>query len=71
MHRLLAIIALVTLGAFAQAETATPLIDLSKLNSNKLSNAHTTVTSKGDALFVCSDEAGVQGTVQLDRKSVV
>lgn len=66
MHRLLSIIALVTLGAFARAETATPLLDLSKLDASKLATSHATVTSKGDALFVRSDEARVQGTVQFD-----
>lgn len=66
MHRLLSIIALVTLGADARAETATPLVDLSKLDASKLSTTHATVTSKGDALSVRSDDPRVQGTVRFD-----
>jgi hypothetical protein len=52
-------------GAFA-ADTGTPLIDLSKLDASKLTATHATVTSNGDALSVRSDDARVQGTVQID-----
>ena len=66
MHRLLAIIALMTLSAFALAEDATPLVDLLKLDASKLSTSHATVTSKGVALSVRSEDERVQGTVQFD-----
>jgi hypothetical protein len=53
-------------GVAAAGDTGTPLVDLSKLDASKLSTAHATVTSKGDALSVRSDDARVQGTVQFD-----
>ena len=71
MQRLLSMIVLVGLSSFAQAETATPLLDLSKLEACKLSTSHATVTSKGDALSVRSEDTRVQGTVQFDVPEVM
>jgi hypothetical protein len=66
MQRLLVIITLLTLSAVALARDATTLVDLSNLDANKPSKTHATVTSKGDALSVHSENTRVQGTVQFD-----
>ncbi len=54
------------IGGNTFAETATPLLDLSKLDASKLTTAHATASSNGDALSVRCEDLRVQGTVQFD-----
>jgi hypothetical protein len=59
-------VALLCISAVAFAGEVTPLFELSKVDTSKLSTSHATATAKGRALCVRSVDPGVQGTVQFD-----
>ncbi|MCX7005819.1 MAG: hypothetical protein NTY53_00940 [Kiritimatiellaeota bacterium] len=59
-------VAVLCISVVACAETAAPLIDLSKLDTRKLTTTHATVTVAGNALSVRADDSRVQATVQFE-----
>jgi hypothetical protein len=61
-----ALLCISTAGVVACAENAIPLVDLSKLDTRKLSITHATVAAKGNALSVRGDDQRAQATVQFD-----
>ncbi len=77
MQRLLELTVLVTvlglsgIGDVAFAETAIPLVDLSKVDASNLSTTHASVTSVGDALSVRGDDPQFQATLQFNLPAAV
>ncbi|MCY2976256.1 MAG: hypothetical protein NTW52_16500 [Planctomycetota bacterium] len=54
------------LGDVAFGEQTTQLFDLSKFDASNVTTTHATVTTKGDAVSIHSDDQRVQATVQFD-----
>jgi len=59
-------VAVLCVSVVACAENATPLVDLSKVDTRKLSTTHATVTVKGAAISVRADDSRDQATVQFE-----
>jgi hypothetical protein len=59
-------VGVIALGAVAFGEQTTELFELSKFDASNVTTTHATVSAKGDAVCVRSDDQRVQATVQFD-----